>query len=72
MMNRRKKMIKKREAKQRKADEGRPLSRNPKQQGEPLPEGTKLIFKPGTAAIVDVWHKDPKSGDPPFSPAKQP
>jgi hypothetical protein len=71
-MDRQKRMIQKRKTKQRKVDEGLPLSRSPKHQGDPIPTTSKLIFKPGTAGIADVWHAGNKDVPAPAAPEEQP
>jgi len=71
-------MISRRNAKQRKAEAGEPLSRNgywgagKTEPGNNSPKpGSKLIFKPGTAAIAGVWEPG-SDGDPPATPHEQP
>jgi len=64
-------MIQKRRAKQRKVDQGLPLSRAPAQQGRPA-FGTRLIFKEGTAGVVGEWVPGTKGKERPPSPEDQP
>ena len=77
-MDRRKKMIQKRNAKQRKVDAGADLSRTGYWGAgrggieDNRPEmGSKLIFKPGTASIAGAWQPG-RPGDPPAVPGEQP
>jgi len=74
-MDRRKRMISKRNTKQRKVDDGRSLSRTSDQTWA---SGGKLVFKEGTACIADCWfpkgHNKAKEDQvaEPASPAEQP
>jgi len=52
-MNRRNKMIQKRESKQRKVENRVPLGRTEAE--ATLPTNARLMFKPGTAGIGNVW-----------------
>jgi hypothetical protein len=70
-MDRRKKMIQKREAKQRKVENRVPLGRTETE--ATLSDQAKLIFKPGTAGIGNVWLPGVKDGaEKPAAPRDQP
>ena len=70
-MNRRKKMIQKREAKQRKVENRVPLGRTEAE--ATLSDRARLIFKEGTAGIGNVWLPGVKdAAEKPASPRDQP
>lgn len=73
-MDRRRKMMQKRRAKQRRIEDGLPLSRNPRPDAEEarIPTSAKLVFKPGTAGIQSIWVRGKSEGDPPPAPEDQP
>ena len=77
-MIRRKKMIQKREAKQRRVDAGESLSRTGywgagKHDGANHPgQGSKLRFKPGTACIAGAWLPGKDEAEKPAAPKDQP
>ncbi len=73
-MDRTRKMMQKRRAKQRKIQDGVPLSRNPRPDADDaaIPTSARLVFKPGTAAIQSVWVRGKSEGEPPPAPEAQP
>jgi hypothetical protein len=71
-MDRRKRVIQKRNAKQRKADAGVDLSRTGYWGHGRGPEaGSKLIFKPKSAGIAGAWQPG-SPNEPPVAPEAQP
>lgn len=70
-MDRRKRMIQKRKAKQRKVENRIPLGRTETE--ATLSDRAVLMFKPGTAGIGNVWLPGTKDGaERPPAPEDQP